>query len=48
MAELLEIEIYKCIKNVKNGKSCGDDLIMNEYIKSTCEIFMPVYVKYLI
>ena len=30
---------------VKNGKSCGDDLIMNEYIKSTCEIFMPVYVK---
>ena len=27
------------------GKSCGDDLIMNEYIKSTCDIFIPVYVK---
>ena len=36
-------EIRKCINNLKNGKSpCGDH-ILNEYIKSTKEIFLPVY-----
>ena len=44
-AYITENEIYKCIKELKNGKACGDDLIINEYIKSTCNIFMPLYVK---
>jgi hypothetical protein len=25
-------EIFKCIKNLKNNKACGDDCIINEYI----------------
>ena len=32
-------EIRKCINNLKNGKSPGGDHILNEYIKSTKEIF---------
>ena len=38
-------EINKCITNLKNGKAAGDDKILNECIKSTKEIFLPVYDK---
>lgn len=38
-------EIKKCIKNLKNGKSPGEDKILNEYIKSTQYIFLPIYEK---
>ena len=38
-------EILKCIKNLKNNKVCGDDLIINEYIKSTSDQFVDIYVK---
>ena len=40
-----EEEIYKCIQSLQNNKACGDDCIANEYIKSTCQIFMPIYVR---
>ena len=43
--DITENEIYKCIQGLKNGKACGDDMIINEYIKSTCSVFMPIYVK---
>ena len=36
-------EIRKCINNLKNCKSPGVDNILNEYLKSTKEIFLPVY-----
>jgi hypothetical protein len=26
-------EILHCVKNLKNEKACGDDIIKNEYIK---------------
>ncbi|XP_063404651.1 uncharacterized protein LOC134688110 [Mytilus trossulus] len=42
---ITENEIFKCIKNLKNGKACGDDFVTNEYIKSTTQMFMPIYVK---
>lgn len=47
---ILNRKIYKeeiniCIKNIKNGKSSGEDKIINEYIKSTKELFLPVYEK---
>ena len=38
-------EINKCITNLKNGKAAGDDKILNEYIKSTKDLFLPVYEK---
>ena len=38
-------EIKRCITNMKNNKSSGNDLIFNEYITSTCDILLPVYVK---
>ena len=38
-------EIEKCIKSLYNNKAHADDAIINEYIKSTSNIFMPVYEK---
>ena len=36
-------EIKKCIKKLKNNKAAGEDLIVNEYIKSTETIFLDIY-----
>ncbi len=38
-------EIKKCIIKLQNGKSGGADKILNEHIKSTIDIMMPVYIK---
>jgi hypothetical protein len=38
-------EILHCVKNLKNEKACGDDIIKNEYIKSSIDVFLPVYLK---
>ena len=34
-------EIKKCIRRLKNNKACGDDLIMNEMLKSGSNILLP-------
>ena len=36
-------EIFKCMKNLKNNKACGEDEIINEYIKSTSNRFIHIY-----
>ena len=36
-------EILCCIKKLKNNKASGDDHIINEYIKSTSGLFLPIY-----
>ena len=36
-------EIFKCIKKLKNIKSCGEDEIINGYIKSTSNRFIHIY-----
>ena len=38
-------EIQKCIKDLKRNKACGGDDIYNEYIKSSCDIMLPIYHK---
>ena len=38
-AKISSTEISKCIKNLKNGKAPADDSILNEYIKSTKDLF---------
>ena len=38
-------EIEKQIKSLKNNKSSGIDLVMNEHIKSTFHIMGPIYEK---
>ena len=30
---------------LKNNKACGDDQILNEFLKSTSQILIDVYVK---
>ena len=37
-------EILICIKKVKNDKASGDDMIRNEFIKSTSDMFLVLYV----
>ena len=36
-------EILKCMKKNKNNEVCGDDLVINEYIKSTTEKCIELY-----
>lgn len=38
-------EILSCIKKLKNNKASGEDHIINEYIKSTSGLFLPIYEK---
>ena len=38
-------EISAAIKKLKNNKSPGIDNILNEHIKSTCHLFLPVYTQ---
>lgn len=38
-------EIYNCIRKLKNDKACGEDHIVNEYIKSTSDQFIGIYEK---
>jgi hypothetical protein len=38
-------EIFKCITNLKNNKACVEDEIINEYIKSPSNRFIPIYEK---
>ena len=42
-AKITSAEIDKCIKNLKNGKAPAQDKILNEYIKSTKNLFLPIY-----
>lgn len=37
--------ILNCIKNLKNNKSFGNDAILNEYIKSTANQMLPIYIN---
>ncbi|MCU7800877.1 MAG: reverse transcriptase family protein [gamma proteobacterium symbiont of Lucinoma myriamae] len=43
---ITESEILKCIKSLKNNKACSNDNIINEYIKNSTEIMMPIYVSF--
>jgi uncharacterized protein YeeX (DUF496 family) len=43
--EITSEEIVSCVKNLKNDKASGDDFIVNEYIKSSIDIVLPVYIK---
>ena len=38
-------DILDCIKNLKNNKASGDDLILNEYHKVSAIIMINAYVK---
>ena len=40
-------EILKSIKDLKTEKACGEDNIINEYIKSSAHLLIPIYVKLL-
>ena len=43
--QITETEIYTAIKNLKNNKSSGPDKILNEHIKYTADLMMPVYIQ---
>ena len=42
---ITEKEILECIDQLKSGKSAGIDGVINEYLKTSKEILMPLYVK---
>ena len=45
--EISADEIMEAIKQLKYHKAAGVDRVVNEYIKSTATLLMPVYVKLL-
>ena len=42
---IFSLMIDSCIKKLKNNKASGEDHIINEYIKSTSGLFLPIYEK---
>ena len=46
-SEITGEEILKCISKLKNNKASGDDKIVNEYIKASADLLLPLYVKLL-
>ena len=42
---ITENEIRKSITKLKNNKSPGNDMVINEYIKNTQDMLCPLYVK---
>ena len=42
-SQITDTEILKCIKSLKNNKVCSSDNIINEYIKNTSYIMLPLY-----
>ena len=45
-SSITEGEIIKCIKSLKNNKSSANDIIINEYIKNSTNVMIPIYVSY--
>ena len=43
--EITETEIRKCIRKLKKSKSPGTDEVLNEYLKCTTSLLMPLYVS---
>ena len=41
--EISEEEILQAVKSLKNNKACGDDRVINEYIRSTIGLLLPVF-----
>ena len=42
-SQITDQEIMNCIKNLKNNKAFGNDIILNEYIKTTANQLLPIY-----
>ena len=42
---ITETEVRKCIKLLKNNKTCSNDNIINEFIKESVELMMPIYIS---
>ena len=45
--DISEEEIVLAVNKHNNGKASGDDEIINEYLKRTVNLFLPIYVKLL-
>ena len=41
--EISEEEILQAVKSLKNNKACGDDRVINEYIRSAIGLLLPVF-----
>ena len=40
---ITEAEILHAIKSLKNNKACGNDLVLNEFLKHATDKLMPVF-----
>ena len=42
---ITENEMQPCINRLKNHKAPGPDNILNEYVETSADILMPIYLK---
>ena len=40
-----EAEIRRVVKKLKNNKACGPDFVLNEFIESTLDVFLSIYIQ---
>ena len=40
-----EAEFRRVVKQLKNIKACGPDFVLNEFIESILDVFLPEYIK---
>jgi hypothetical protein len=38
-------EVLNCIKRLKNNKACGMDNILNEFLKTSHDVMINIFVK---
>ncbi|MEW8548698.1 MAG: reverse transcriptase family protein, partial [Candidatus Thiodiazotropha sp.] len=42
---ITELEVKKAILQLKNNKACASDMILNEFLKASQSLLMPVYIR---
>lgn len=45
-SSITESEIQKCLNSLKNNKCSANDNIINEYLKNSSDVMMPIYISF--
>ena len=43
--KITDEDVLKALRSLKNGKACSNDMILNEFLKSSQDLMLPFYTK---